>query len=273
MAFDSGEPAENLRWLTSPSLAAIASGGSTWIPLETTVLTRGFMAGWASASELVKKYSGPGPFEFLPLAAMRDAYPALPLPPSAIAIAEPSAARVDAAFSASSAGFVSALYSARVKEMDDAMAGLSGRQAVAARVQEGVLHALFGKMTEAEASFRKAMADDPSLVSPYVNLANVRLLSKDTDGALAVVTQGLGRNGGSALLNLLAARIYAEKGDASLAAAHFAKVKAAAPDLAARFPELAGAAGARTAQASGNQATGRASQEGESPTVIWDSDR
>jgi tetratricopeptide (TPR) repeat protein len=273
MAFDSGEPAENLRWLSSPALAAIANGGSTWIPLETTVVARGFMAAWVSASELVKKYAGPGPFEFIPVAAMRDAYPALPLPPSAIALAEPSAARVDAAFSASSSGFVSALYSARVKEMDAALAGLSGKQAIAARVQEGVLHALFGRMAEAEASFRKAIAEDPRLVSPYVNLANIRLISGDAAGALAVVKQGLDKNGNSALLNLLAARIYAGKGEPALVALHYAKVKAAAPDLAARFPDLAVEAGARTAQGSGNSGTGRASQAGESPTVIWDSDK
>jgi tetratricopeptide (TPR) repeat protein len=273
MAFDSGEPADSLRWLSSPALAAIANTGSTWIPLETTVVTRGFMAAWASASELVKKYAGPGPFEFIPVAAMRDAYPALPLPPSAIAIAEPSTARVEVAFSASSSGFISALYSARVKEMDATIAGLSGRQAVVARVQEGVLHALFGRMAEAEASFRKAIGDDPSLVSPYVNLANTRLISRDLDGALAVVKQGLGKNGGSALLNLLAARIYAERGETALVTSYFAKVKASAPELAARFPDLAGGVGARTAQGSGSSGAGRASGAGENPIVIWDSDR
>jgi tetratricopeptide (TPR) repeat protein len=273
MAFDSGEPVENLRYLSSPELAAIPNGGSTWIPLETTVVTHGFMAAWASASELLKKNAAAGPLEFIPLAAMRDAYPALPLPPSAISLAEPSAARVDNAFAASSAGFVSALYTARIRELDAAVAGLSGKQAVAIRVQEGVLHALFGRLAEAETSFRRAIADDPNLVSPYVNLANVHLISKDPDGALAVVKQGLGRNGSSALLNLLAARIYAEKGDSALVAAYYAKVKSAAPDLAARFPDLASTAGARAAQASGGSGAGRASQAGESPTMIWDSDR
>ena len=265
MAFDSGEPAENLRYLSSAALAAIPNGGSTWIPLETTVVTQGFMAAWASASELVKKYGASGPFEFIPVASMRDAYPALPLPPSAVSLAEPSAAQVDAAYAASSAGFLAALYTARIKELDGTLAGQSGRQAVATRVQEGVLHALFGRLADAEAAFRKAIGDDPGLVSPYVNLANIRLLAGDADGALAVVKQGLGRKADSALLNLLAARIYAEKGEPALAAPHYARVKAVAPELAARYPDLG--------KAVGKSGTARASQPGESAPAIWDSDR
>jgi tetratricopeptide (TPR) repeat protein len=273
MAFDSGEPAENLRYLSSPALAALASGGSTWIPLETTVVSQGFMAAWASASALVKKFAASGPFEFVPLATMRDVFPALPLPPSAVSLAEPSAARVDRAFAASSEGFVSALYATRIRELDGALAALSGRQAAATRVQEGVLHAMFGRMADAEASFRKAMTEDPGLVSPYVNLANIRLLARDTEGALTVVKQGLGRNGDSALLNLLAARIYAEKGEPALLARHFARVKAVAPELAARYQDLGGTGAARGSQAAGTTGTERASQAGEDPRVIWDSDR
>jgi hypothetical protein len=273
MAFDSGEPAENLRYLSSPALAAIANGGSTWIPVETTVLSRGFMAAWASASDLVRKYAGPGPFEFLPVASMRDSYPALPLPPSAISLAEPSASRVDAAFAASSSGFVASLYSARIKELDASLAGLSGRKAVTTRVQEGVLHALFGRLADAEASFRKAMRDDPDLVSPYVNLANIRMLSRDLEGALAVVKQGLARNEDSALLNLLAARIYAEKGQPALVAGHYARVKQLSPELAARYPDLAGAAGSRTAQSTAKTEAGRASRPGDTPAAIWEADR
>ena len=59
-----------------------------------------------------EKYDASGPFEFIPVASMRDAYPALPLPPSAVSLAEPSAAQVDTAFTVSSSGFIAALYTA-----------------------------------------------------------------------------------------------------------------------------------------------------------------
>jgi hypothetical protein len=56
-----------------------------------------------------------------------------------------------------------------------------------------------------------------------VNLANLRLLASDSEGALAVVKQGLEKNRESALLNLLATRISAEQGTAASATQRAAK--------------------------------------------------
>jgi lipopolysaccharide biosynthesis regulator YciM len=98
-----------------------------------------------------------------------------------------------------------------------------------------------------------------------VNLANVRLLSNDDDGALVAVKQGLARNADSALLNLLAARIYSNKGDAANTAVYFAKVQKSAPDMAARFAGLAPAAGGSRPQ--------RAAEAGQAPVVIWGTDQ
>jgi Tfp pilus assembly protein PilF len=121
---------------------------------------------------------------------------------------------------------------------------------------------MFGRTADAESAFRAAIKDDPSMVSPYVNLANVRLLSGDPDGALAVLKQGLAQNGESALLNLLAARISADRGDAAATAAYFARVQKASPDLAGQYPELAAAAAAT--------GTTRASKAAGTPALIWD---
>jgi hypothetical protein len=274
LAFDSGEPAENAPYLTDSSHEAMARGGSAWIPVETTLLSKGFMAAWASATDLVRRYGKSGPFEFLPLAGMRDAFPALPLPPSAIIVAEPTKSSVDKTYAASVQSLTDTLYADKIKDMVARLASLSGRQAVTARVRVGILHALFGRMTDAEASFRKAIGEDPSLGSPYVNLANLRLLADDPEGALQVVQQGLSGNRESALLNLLAARIYASRGDAANTAVYYARVKASSPELAARFAELASSAGTRTASGGtgGPDDTRRAGQAGGKPAVIWSTD-
>lgn len=273
LAFDTGEPAENVQYLSDAAHDALARGGSAWIPVETTLLSKGFMAAWASATELVKRYGQTGPFEFIPLAGMRDSFPALPLPPSSIIVAEPAKSSVDRAYAASTDSFTEALYVGRIRELDARLASLSGRQATLVRLQEGILHALFGRLTDAESSFRKAISEDPTLTSSYVNLANIRLLADDAEGALQIVRQGLARNRESALLNLLAARIYAARGDAPNTAVYYARLKAASPDLAARFPGLSSSAGTRTAAGGGGD-TGaqRAAQPGEMPAVIWSAD-
>jgi tetratricopeptide (TPR) repeat protein len=264
-AFDTDEPAENAPYFRAGGLEVITKNGKVWIPVETTILSQGFLPAWASASELVKKYSTSGPFEFIPVAEMRDSYPALPLPAGSLTVAEPAASRVEAAYAASLSGMTDTLYAGRLSSMNTSLASLSGRQAVKVRVQQGILHALFGRLPEAETAFRKAISDDPTMVSPYVNLANVRLLARDDDGALTAVKQGLSRNADSALLNLLAARIYSSKGDAANTAAYFAKVQKQAPDMAARFADLVPADGGSRAQ--------RAADASQSPVVIWGADQ
>jgi len=264
-AFDTDEPAENAPYLRGAGLEVMTRNGKVRIPVETTILSQGFMAAWASASDLVRKYSSSGPFEFIPVSEMRDSFPALPLTTGSLTVAEPAASRVDAAYAASLAGLTDTLYTARLSSLNAALASLSGRQAVKVRVQQGILHALFGRLTEAEAVFRRAIADEPSFVSPYVNLANVRLLSGDDEGALQTVQQGLARNADSALLNLLAARLYWRMGDATNTEAYFAKVRKADPDMAARFAELAPSTGGGRAQ--------RAAEAGQTPKVVWGADQ
>jgi tetratricopeptide (TPR) repeat protein len=250
---------ENAHYLSGDSLEVIPREGTCWIPVETTILSQGFMAAWTSASSLVRKYAANGPFEFITLAAMRDSFPPLPLPPSTIAIVDPVKAGVDRSYATSLDRFTGALYGEKLKGLDEKLAALSGRQAVKVRVQEGVLHAVFGKLPQAEEVFRKAILDDPGLASPYVNLANIRMLASDGEGALQIVKKGLEKNGDSPLLNLLAARIYAERNDSPNVAVYFARAKSAAPELAARYPDLAASGGSPQ----------RASQAGEMAPVIW----
>ncbi len=263
LAFDTGDPAENAPLYSTPSLEVIAQG-TVWIPVETTVLRQGFLAAWTAASQLVKQYRASGPFEFLPLARMRESWPALPLPPSALTIVDPAPASVDRLYSASLAGFISALYTSRVQDFTGQISKLSGRKANLLRIRVGILHGMFGNMADAEAAFRAVIANDPSLVSPYVNVANIQLLAGDVDTALAMVSKGLAISPASPLLNLLAARIYNSRGDTRRAADALAKVKAAAPDLAARFGDVVA-----TQPASGKRAAG----QDETPVMIWGNEK
>jgi tetratricopeptide (TPR) repeat protein len=264
LAFDTGEPSQNAAYLTGAKLEVLSRGGEAWIPVETTILGQGFMAAWASASELVRKYAPAGPFEMIPVRDMRESYPALPLPASSVSLVDPARGTVDAAFSASLAGFASTLYTGRIADIQAGLAGLAPRQAVKARVQMGILHALFGRVADAETAFRAALKADPTLVSPYVNLANLKIVAGDSAAALAVVTEGLSKNRDSALLNLLAARLYADRGDARSAATYLAVVKKSAPDLAEQFEQTAAGAGAGQSARAGNAAA-RA-------PVIWTGD-
>jgi hypothetical protein len=49
----------------------------------------------------VRKCRANGPFEFIPLSEARTSYPALPLPPSTIAVAEPAKSAIDSLYASS----------------------------------------------------------------------------------------------------------------------------------------------------------------------------
>lgn len=263
LAFDTGEPAGSARLLSDPVLEVIARGGRAWIPVETTSpLQKGFLSAWQAGSELVRKYAANGPFDFIPLSEARASYPALPLPPSTVAVAEPAPSAVEGMYAASLAGFTARLYSARLAEAEAKLKGLSGAPAAKQRVQVGIVHAVFGKLAEAARAFETAMKEDPSLVSPYANLANVRLVENNPEAGLVAARAGLARHPNSVPLNVAAARCLAARGDRAKAAEHLAQVRASDPDTAARYAAMLGLAGGE-----------RAAGEGGPPAaLLWGSD-
>jgi tetratricopeptide (TPR) repeat protein len=167
---------------------------------------------------------------------------------------------VDGLYAASLSGFIASLYTAKLAGLETRLQGLSGTQAARLRVQQGILQAMFGRLSEAGLAFETARKEDPGLVAPYVNLANVLLVEKKAEAALAVIRDGLARSPGSLLLNLAAARCWALKGDRRRAAEHLAKVRASDPALADRYALIL----------SVNPGSPRAADEGERPAaLLW----
>lgn len=259
LAFDSEEPDENAAYLSSRTLEMIHRDGSLWVPVETTILKKGFAAAWKAASDLVRQHGSTGDFEFLPTLAQWETYPPLPLAKSTIPIVDPQKDEVEALSVLSARDLTDALYNARIREMEGQRTEAKGRQALRIRTQEGVLHALFGRSVEAEEAFRSCLREDPDYTSAYVNLANLKFTANDLDGALGFIEQGLARNGQSAILWFLRARCAQAKGNSAEAGDIFRTVAEKSPDLAARYasefaavtPTPASATGESTSRASG----------------------
>jgi tetratricopeptide (TPR) repeat protein len=263
LAFDSDGDAENAALLATRDLEIVSAGGTAWIPIETTVLKDGFMAAWKAASSLVRKHRPTGGLGTYAFRDIGSAFPSMPLKPSSITVAEPAPAAVSERFDASVARLDTEVYLARLAELESQAKGLTGRQQLRVRMLQGILHALFGRNAEAEKAFRAAKAMDPAMISPYVNIANLRLLDGDLDGAIAELRSGLAKAPDSPVLNLALARCYADKGDAKNAATHLAVVKKVSPDLAARFPELV---------AQPQESSGRGSFSGGFEPSLWSSE-
>lgn len=257
LAFNSEEPAENLWQFKTGEFEAFSYGGTVWIPVETTILKQGFRTAWQKASELVKKYSPKNEIEFLPVEALREKYPPLPLPPSNFSILEPGSDVVEPQYNVSVTEVVSAMYEKTLAELESSLKNARDRKKIKIRNSIGALHARFGNTAEAEKIFLECIDKVATFTPPYINLANIKIDQNKTDEAIGILKKGLKTKPDSLYLNLLLARCYYLTGKHREVKQYMAKVKEQSPELAERYAYLESADGTRARAAD------------EEPPYIW----
>ena len=257
LAFDTAEPAENQWLFQADGFTSVRHDGTIWLPVETTVLERGFLESWRIASGLV--LGNPDEIEFLPVLLERDLYPPLPLPESVLSVVEPQPDEVERLLAVTMADAVDLLYLTGLERLQMSLDAASGRRGLKIRNQLGVLHARFGQMRKAESVFEENLAQDPGYIATYLNLANLHVQGGRVDQATQTLSDGLERNPSSPTLNLLIARIFHAEGDYRRARDHFAALSEQSPSLAERFAYLG--EGADTERRAG---------VGWADTLIWD---
>jgi len=102
----------------------------------------------------------------------------------------------------------------------------------------GVLHAYFGNDGDAEKAFLSCIETVPGYTPPYINLANLRFVKGDIEGSLELLFRALKYSPRSVHVNLLLARCYYEKGDATLTRRHFSVVEERSPQVASHYSYL-----------------------------------
>ncbi|MBN2323352.1 MAG: hypothetical protein JXQ30_06425 [Spirochaetes bacterium] len=237
-AFDTGEPVDGEWMLQSEPLRVIRHNGTLWVPVETTVTEKGFMAGWEEASRLIKTYEPVGSIEFLPLHEERKRYPPLPLAPSGFSVVEPQPASVGRHVARSIEALKRNLYEktrARI-EHQARQTGTKEQGVILNRL--GILHARFGYDGDAEKAFLSCIETVAWYVPPYINLANLRFMNGDIEGALELLSKALEYSPRSVHVNLLLARCFYERGDDALTRRHFRVVEERAPRVASRYSYL-----------------------------------
>lgn len=253
LAFDTGEPEAN-RWLfETDTTAAIGYGGTVWLPYETTILDQGFLASWREGSRLYRRYASAGRTEFIPIAAARDRYPALPLDPPSFTITPPPQQLVAPLYEESLAGLRATLYTGNVARLEAQLRGQDDRRRVRTLNQIGILHGRFNEREEARRAFERAARLDPEAVASYLNLANLALLSERFEEALDWVDEAARRRPAGVLATLIRAQAEYMRGNPAEAAAQMTLLHDQAPDLAAQYPHLSGGEGADRASEARSQ--------------------
>lgn len=257
LAFDTGEPEQNAWLFESDRTTALRHDGTVWIPYETTIMDQGFLASWEEGSRLVRRYRDSGEIEFIPIGEARGRFAALPLDEASFEITPPPPALVAPRFSQSVASLRETLYLDSLAELESDVASQRGRARARTLNQIGILHGQFAEPTRAERTFRSAVEADPDYVATYINLANLAILTGNPSEALDWLDEADALRPDSVLVTLLRAQAQFAAGNRREAAEQMTILESRAPDLAARYPHLAG------------QAAGRASEAQTQPMLPW----
>jgi len=185
MAFDSGEPAENTWLFADSGLRTLTRDGTLWIPVETTILSDGFVAAWKAASDLVTRYAAGADFEFLPVAALRADFPPLPLSPSTLPLPALDAKRLSTLIAGSASLLESQLYTTGIKALEAERAKARGTAANRAGNRLAQLHVRFGHDDLAGKVLTGILTSDASYLPALLNLAGLAIKSEKKDEARA----------------------------------------------------------------------------------------
>jgi tetratricopeptide (TPR) repeat protein len=258
-AYDTGEPASNRWQFEDDDLAVIEYEGTLWVPLEATVVNRGFYTAWKSASALYTRYSGTGEIEFLPVREGWSVYPSLPLPESPFTVVEPPSVRIADAVEVSLGTMRTELYERVARRLRSELISSSGRNRNRKLNMLGILHARFGDFGKAESRFAEALESDSQSLSAYINMANLKLLEGNVDEAVRFLRRGRAVRPDSVMIDLLLAKAYHRGGDRIRAGEHYDAVAEKSPELAESITYIGSEGAAGT----------RASGAGESEGVFW----
>jgi tetratricopeptide (TPR) repeat protein len=185
LAFDSGEREEAAWLFQAAGYRVIAREGRVWIPLESTLLAKGFAAAWKEASELVRKEEGGKDFEFLPLASLRQAYPSLPLPPSSLPLILPDAEARAALDRAVAASLGQELMGPVAAAIEATRTQATGKEWSRQSNRLAQLYARWNQGERAATLWKEILRRDPAYVAAYLNLANLGLQAGKREEALA----------------------------------------------------------------------------------------
>jgi hypothetical protein len=202
VAFKADGPPDGPGRYDSPEFGVIEHKGEYWIPLESTVLSKGFAEVWKAGWQEVQR-AGTS-LELIPLAQARLSYPALPLPgtptgpilPAPEALAQLSRNSLDSMTPVWLGPFETAVRDAK-----------TGRPKASAFNDLGVRQAQLGNYQDAVKAIRSAISADPGFAAPRANLVSVLLASGQDADARKALADGLAALPDSPAIRRMAQRL------------------------------------------------------------------
>ena len=233
---------------------------TVWVPVETTVLSDGFVAAWAAGAHEWNADSANGTADFFTVADAWETYDAVAFGVSQIELSLPDANAIRTRFRNELDTFIGREVGPREESLLARLRTNPGNARL--RNNLGILYARYGDLDAARAQFQAAV-DSNGYVPSMVNLANVWFVSGEFREALQMYQRVLATESDNPIALLGFARAEYELGHFASAQQAHDRLAAIEPDLAAEFPYL----GSSDSNESAARSSGYVNQ---APPVIWE---
>jgi len=208
--------------------------GSVWIPLEVTMVQRGFLDAWKQGAKMWREYDRQGETAIFPLSTSWEYYPPVGFRQSDSLITLPEEGVLIDKYTQALTEYVMAELEPRVAELESRIQ--TDKEDPRLYNKLGVLYARFGLLEQAEQQFLKAASLSSS--SGLINLGNLYLIQKDNKRALSMFSQAYALSPSNSRLLLGLAKTHYELGDHGAAREFYEKLKQDNPVIAERHGYL-----------------------------------
>ncbi len=153
----------------------------TWIPIEITLLSDGFLEAWRYGAREWREYNSINKANFFPIHEAWQEFKAATVPGGALPLLFPSQENMISNYNESLEIFISRELEPRVADFRER---IQKKDSARLRNSFGVLYAKYGMYKEAEAQFQFALRKNPNLSSAMINLGNILFLAEQHNEAL-----------------------------------------------------------------------------------------
>lgn len=240
-------PQEAKRTFSEPE-RLIFTQGKAWVPVEATVMNKGFQRAWEEGVRQWKEHSPEDKAGFYPVRQAWQEYQAVASPLAAPAIDIPDQPQIARSYGIALETVVQREINPQVARIEEQIEASGGNPAFVNRL--GVLYARYGLYDRAMNEF-VPLADRQSYGPAMVNTANIYFLREEYARSLRYYSMAAKTLADATKAKLGMARAQYQLENYAAAKQSYAEVAAADPDLAQRFAHLGsiGSGGARASSA------------------------
>lgn len=234
-AFSLGIPPGEARKIFSNTEDLIYTEENTWVPVESTLISQGFLKAWQSGAEQWRNNYEENNAQLIVMSESWKTYEPSGSPGIRGEINPPETYLIENQFNKRLATFVDRELYPKINEIQQKIR--NSRDPLRFRNQLGVLYARYGQLENAKEEFRKILREREYLPT-LINLGNIHFLEKNYEEAqdMFLKAESINKDNPVILLNL--AKINYELSNPALVNSYFVRATKLRPQLANDYTYL-----------------------------------